>query len=359
MQPAEPSTSDGASPHQAVAPAKEDGDRNVTTSALPRGPLELPGWIEFHTWRTGLRAQEFSEAIEGGAELRAVLYLDGRGRIRVPYLNPYLPITFRSLRPRPRGRTADWLKVTAPLVDEMRRRGVPNLIYLPPEVQDVRPWQWQGFMVGADYTYRLDLPLDPASVDRSHKKNGDKAAKFGMTVDRVTTIEPIIECLTDSSQRVGYVNEIGPRELRRVADLLGEDSLRMYACRDSTGRVAAAVVLVHVPGTYALGWLFGTKTEYLTQGAGQLVWRSAFADIVADGATGVDFGGPNSRGIAEFKSRWGSRLAPMYSVRGYSTRSGARFVSDWLRSSRSKRSAAALDASTAEPADSASREHTG
>ncbi len=323
------------------------------TGSAPHGPLELPGWIEFHTWRTGLKTQEFSASIDGGAEIRAVLYLDRRGRVRMPHLNPYLSIAFRSLRQRPNGRTEDWLNVAALLVDEMRRRGVPNPIYLPPEVKDVRPWQWRGFMVGVDYTYRLDLPLDATLIERSHKKNGDKAVKLGMTVDRVTTVEPVVECLMDASRRVGYVNEIGPRELERLVDLLGEDSLRMYVCRDGSGSVASAVVAVHVPGAFALGWLFGTKTEYLAKGAGQLVWQSAFADLTAAGAIGLDFEGPNSRGIAEFKSRWGSTLAPMYSVRSYTTRSGARFLADWLKSARSNTPAKVPETRATESPDSA------
>ncbi len=312
-------------------PAVTDRDSDALAGVVPAGPLELPGWVEFNTWRTGLKVRHFRASLDNGAAISAVLYLDGRGRVKVPRLNPYVPLSFRSSRQRGSGRTADWLRVAVPLVEEMRRRRVPNQIYLPPAVEDVRPWQWRGFLVGVEYTYCLDLPLDPALMERSQKQNGDRAIKLGMTVDRVSTVEPIIECLTDTAERVGFSNEIGGRELRIACDLLGEDNLRMYVCFDGTGSAASSAVVVHAPGAHAFGWLFGTKTEHLAQGAGQLLWRSVFADLAASGATGVDFGGPNSPGIATFKSRWGSRLVPIYSVRSYSARSWARFLADWLK----------------------------
>src|SRR5450759_3763342 len=58
-------------------------------------PLELPGWLEFNVRRTSLEARRFSFALTpGGPEIRAVLYLDRRGRVKMPPNNPYLPVAF-------------------------------------------------------------------------------------------------------------------------------------------------------------------------------------------------------------------------------------------------------------------------
>lgn len=298
-------------------------------------PLELPGWIEFNSWRTGLQVEHFSLALtSNGPEVRAVLYLDRRGRVRFPPNNPFLPIVFRSERQRESGRTADWLKVAGPLAEEMRQRGVVNATSLPPDVDDVRPWTWLGLSVGVGYTYLLDLPFDVSRADRGTRRTCDRAAGQGMRVERVSEVEPVLECLTETEARQGFSHRMGPRELRTAANLLGPDNLRMYASIDRDGQIASSVAIVHAPGTRAVGWVGGTKTTYLADGAGHLLWPYVFADLAAAGATGLDFCGANIKTVAGFKAGWGARLAATYHVRTYSMRAGARYLATWMRSVR-------------------------
>lgn len=296
-------------------------------------PLELPGWIEYASRSSGLRARPFS-ASNGGPEVRAVLYLDRRGRIQLPANHPYVPVVFRSERQRPGARTAEWLRAAVPLVEEMRRRGLGNLVILPPDVDDVRPWQWRGFMAGVRYTYCLDFPFDPALMERGHRQNHDRAARRGMTAERTEAVGPVAECLAGSQARKGFSLGIGARELAEMRDLLDEDGLRMYACFDQAGQAAASCVVLHAPGARAIAWLAGTGPAGATSGAGHLLWPFVFSDLEAAGATGIDLCGANIEPIADFKSRWGARLVPTYTVRTYSLRAGARFLADWIGSRR-------------------------
>lgn len=302
---------------------------------MPPSPIELPGWVEFNAWRAGLTPREYT-AEDGGAELRAILYLDRRGRIHLPDLARYVPVTFVTQRRRASGQTAEWLRAAAPLAEEMRRRAVPRQVHLPPEVDDVRPWQWRGFVVGVDYTYVLDLPTDPERIGHGHKSNLNKAIRLGMTVERVDEPGPVVACLGESASRVGYELEIHERELAAAARMIGDDAFRMYVCRDAAGAPASSAVVVHVPGSVAFAWLTGTSSARLADGAGHRLWQFVFEDLAAAGATGVDLGGPNSPAIAAFKARWGARLLPMYGVRTYSVRAFARFLADW-RSARDSR----------------------
>lgn len=292
-------------------------------------PVELPGWVEFNAWRTGLTPYQFASS-GPGAQVRAILYLDRRGRVRLPDLATYLPVSFETQRQRPSSRTADWLEASAPLVEQMKQRAVPQLVYLPPSIDDVRPWQWRGFLVSVDYTYQIDFPFDPTLMVPSHRNSVEKAARLGMSVRRVDDVDPVVECLVESASRVGYPLVIRHDELRGALRLLGSDSLRMYTCFDKEGRPASSCVVVHAPGNLALAWLAGTRSASLGDGANHLLWRVAFDDLESAGASGVDWGGPNSRTLAEFKARWGSRLVPIYSIRTYSTRAGARFLADWI-----------------------------
>jgi hypothetical protein len=298
-------------------------------------PLELPGWLEFNERRSHVKAHQISST-DGGAEARAVVYLDRRGRIQQPPNNPYLPVVFSSARQRPSSRTAEWLRVAAPLAGEMKRRGVKNLVTLPPDVDDARPWQWAGCLVGVRYSYCLDFPFDAALTNSGTRRDIDKAARLGMIVERITDVEPVAVCLAETAARAGFVLGNGEPELRLLLGLLGPDSLRMYAAFDPAGSVASAAIVLHAPGERAIWWQAGTISARLGDGSGHLVWKFALDDLAAAGATGLDGCGANIRSVAEFKSRWGGRLVPTYTVRTFTARAGARFLADWLASTRGR-----------------------
>ena len=281
-------------------------------------PLELPAWLEFNAWRTGLTAHPVTARWNDGPAVRAVLYLDRRGRIRLPPNNPYLPVAFRSARQRSSGRTDEWLRAVAPLVEEMASRGVPSQVILPPDVDDVRPWTWRGFVVGVGYSYCLDLPFDPAGADRGQRQGCEKAARAGMTVERASDVQAVAGCLWETETRKGISVGIQPAELATALHLLGPDSLRMYVCRGPSGDPASAIVVIHAPGARAIGWLAGTRTAYLAGGAGHLVWRYAFDDLASAGATGIDLCGGNIESTGTFKARWGAHLLPTFSLRSES-----------------------------------------
>ncbi len=304
---------------------------------VPQTPLELDGWLEFNAWRTGLKAQRFSTSNPSGGAARAVFYLDRRGRIMLPANNPYVPVTFRSDRERPNGRTAEWLAAAAGIVDEMLRRGTGNQLYLPPEVEDMRPWLWRGFKVGPRFTYYLDFPFDHSGIERTTRQVCDRATKLGYTVARVTDVGPVLECLQETADRAGFTLGLGDRELRTAHDILGEDRLRMSVCFTSTGAPASSAIVLHEPGTRAILWYYGTKSGERTDGAGHLLLRSVFDDAQTAGAAGMDLCGANMKSIATFKSQWGGRLVPNYAVRTYSIRAAARFTTEWIDWRRGKR----------------------
>jgi len=305
--------------------------------SVPLTPLELPGWLEFNTWRTGLTAQRFSQPVNEGSGVDAVLYLDRRGRVCLPPNNAYLPVVFRSTRVGHSGRTSEWLKGATVLAEEMRRRGVGNQLYLPPEVEDARPWIWAGFLSSVRYTYFLDFPFDDVLVNRETRKQGRRAEMRGLAAARTDDVEGVLRCLSQTEARQGFSHHIGARELDTARELVGEDGLRMYMCRDPGGDPVGAVVVLHAPGARAIGWVAGGSTRTVAIGSTQLVWRAAFADLAAAGATGIDLAGANIPSVARFKSYWGARLVPNYGVRTYSLRAAARFALDWLASRRGPR----------------------
>lgn len=268
----------------------------------------------------------------GDPGVRAVFYLDRRGRIKLPKGNPYLPVVIRSERLRGSSRTATWHRAARRLVDEMRRRGAANLLHLPPDVDDVRPWTWGGFLVAVRYSYVIDLPYDPSLMNRSHRSNAAKASRNGLIVQRTEQIAPVLQCLEATEERTEFSPRISGDELGTAVALLGCDSLRMYVCCDTAGRAASACVVLHAPGARAVGWMAGGRTTVPYEGSSHLLWRAVFDDLASAGAVGIDLCGANIPSVAEFKSRWGARLVPTYSVRPYSVRAAARFLWNWKHS---------------------------
>jgi hypothetical protein len=297
-------------------------------------PLELPGWLEFNAWRTGLQALRVVSPPDDEVGVDAVLYLDRRGRLKLPPNNPYLAVVFRSPHQGAARRTGDWLRAVAPLVEEMKRRGSANQLYLPPEIDDVRPWLRSGFHVGVRYTYYLDFPYDEALQSELNRRMFKRAVAARLTAARTDDIEAVLRCLAESEARQGFETDLGPRELGKAVGLVGAESLRMYLCREPDGEPASACIVLHAPGARALAWLNGGRQTGSAEGASRLLWRFAFDDLAAAGATGIDLSGANIPPVAAFKALWGARLVASYAVRTYSFRTAARFAAGWLRSVR-------------------------
>jgi hypothetical protein len=297
-------------------------------------PLELPGWLEFNAWRTGLKVHHSSTELGDGVRADAVLYVDRRGRVKLPPNNPYLAVVFRSPHEGSTRRTGEWHRAVAPLVEEMKRRGSGNQLYLPPDITDVRPWIGRGFFVGVRYTYILDLPFDEALQTRETRRRIRRAEAQGLTVARTADVDLVHRCLSEGEARQGFSTDVGPPQLRTASDLIGQDNLRMYVCQDPAGRPLSACTVLHVPGARAVGWLAGGSVKGVAEGASRLLFRFAFDDLALADATGLDMAGANIPSVATFKSYFGARLAPNFAIRTYSPRTAARFALDWLRSRR-------------------------
>ena len=296
---------------------------------MVRTPLELPGWVDFNVWRTGLKAQPIATQQGGGAS--AIFYLDHRGRVRLPPNNAYLPIVSLSNRDTPSGRAADWHRAAAPLVEEMASRGVVNQVDLPPEIEDVRPWIWRNFVVGVRYTHFVDFPFDEGFADRGTRRSISKAVALGLTATKVLEPELVTRCLAETEKRQGLSHQVGGRDLEKASELLGAESLRMYVCTDSRGRPLSSAVMLHEPRTRAIAWLAGTDTGPGAKGAAHLLWRAVFEDLSEAGADGVDLCGGLIPSVSAFKARMGGRLVVNYSVRTPSLRAGARALVNSLR----------------------------
>ncbi len=317
--------------------SSDEVQRPLANDTNPASPLHLEGWLEFNQRKFGVTPHRISlgSFAEQGPALASVLYLDMRGRVRMPWRNPYVPIAFRSTpTPFPHRVERQWHELAAAVVDAMRKRGVINQVHLPPSIQDVRPWQWAGFQVHPRYTFVVDFPFRRDVMSKQVRARIRHCERDGYRVERTTDMAAIFSCIKAAELRNNYNLGLQLEDLLLARSLLGDDHLIGYVGYSPQGDPASATLNLHVPGTTAVGWIGGTKSEYLTSGIADLVEAVSYDGLAELDATGLDLCGANLPGVAAYKSSLGARLVPYYSIEGYSPRRLARWVHDWWRFQR-------------------------
>jgi len=302
-----------------------------------RNPLLLAGWLEFAQVRHGVTPVWLrrGSVVAEGPVVEAVLYVNRRGQVVRPPLHPYVGLSFQSTNTQAKQRvTRQWLELGEELAQEVVARGLEERLLLPPEVTDVRPWQWVGYRTEVRYTYRVELPYDLRQADGMVRNRIKRAAAAGYRCERTQAFRDVHQCLLGSEARQGFRHLLSPRDLELLTDLVGEEHVRVYVCYGPDGVPASGQVVLHHPGATAIGWVAGTTREALRSGANQLLVAHMLADITAAGATSFDYVGANLPGVAAAKADWGASLIPTYTVEPYGMKSFGRWMRDWWRQRR-------------------------
>jgi hypothetical protein len=301
----------------------------------------LDGWLEFNRRRAGVEPIRLCTEVRGIPSLEAVLYTDRRGRLVLPTLNPYLPIAYApSSSSKPLRMRRHWLRATAPLVAEMRRRGIADNLILSPVVADARPWLWAGFRTTVGYTILNPFPVDPAAIDHDTSRRVRRAEKNGYRWTSQGSVHDVMGCVAATESRKGFRNRLSGEELESLVANLGSDHARTYVCNAPGGDAASATVILHRRPGIAVGLISGTRPEYFKDGAAQFLMHKILQDLSDAGAAGVDLAGADIHGVAVAKDAWGGRLLPVFHIEPYSVRNALRWGRDWLRQSRRVRNAA-------------------
>jgi hypothetical protein len=306
---------------------------------MVNSPLFLPGWLEFNRVKWGAQpvSLRFERDPANPPSIEGVVYTNRAGQVWLPPMNYYLPVAFT---PTPTqsaaSRYRQWLEMTERYATEMARRGLQDRVALPPEIADVRSWQWAGFQVSARYTFYLPLPYDPAMLDPATRKNVAKGLKNGFRDERTIDMPAVMRCLEETELRQGFRHRLTIQDLEVARGLLGDEAFRAYVCYAPSGEPAATKVVLHHPGGRAIVWLSGTRREFLSACATQLQFMHILEDLHAAGATGCDFAGANIPGVALHKSKWGGQLVPFFTVETPGLFGLARYMRDYWRYRRQK-----------------------
>jgi len=306
----------------------------MLTSDLITSPLFLDGWLEFNQRKWNLKPEvvEFRDNNKELPLLRAVLYYDSKGRVRMPPRNPYLPVDFQPTPTELLGRLGrQWLALGATMAEELRHSGVRGSIAFSPTITDMRPFQWQGFHAQVRYTFYLNFPIDENQIDHAVRKQIKKAAKSGFKCSDTASPKEIMECLKETEDRQGFSHGLTTADICLAKDLLGEEHFKCYGCYAPNGEIASARIILHSHGSRAIDWVAGTKREFLNSGATQAVIAFALENLASKGAIGFDYSGANIPNVAAAKATWGGPLVPFYVLRSPDIRGLVKYGLDILR----------------------------
>lgn len=302
-----------------------------------------PEWIRWNerTWGLVSRVDEYVPEGKKTSRLQVVTYRDPHGRLRQPPLSPYLPIFFESNAPEGSVRSQrHWLELSGQLATELASQRFRGNLNLAPGHGDARAFIWNGFIASTRYTYLGDMPLRPDVVEPAIRKRINKAVASGFRFEATATTEELADQLRLTGQRQGFSYGLTPSALADLASSLDGNSLRTHKVVDASGVVVSAGARLVSKDGVALDWVQGTSADALPNGAVQLMYQGAIADVASAGARAFDFGGANIPAVARAKSGWGIPLAPYVSLSKPGTRQALQTVrSVWMNTRRTRRRA--------------------
>lgn len=294
-----------------------------------RSPLAHDEWLAWNEATWGLRAHRvrYTDGDKELPVLEGVLYLDKRGRVRMPPITPYLPFVFTPTAASRRDRVyRQWLTVGGQLADELARRGIAGRVALSPNIFDARPFQWAGMNVEPRYTFGGVLPHPASAMNGDVRSKIRKAERAGYTAERSKDWEAIAECVGDTAREKALKHTLGAAELAGAADALGAETLRGYLVRGPSGEPASAGVSLHHPGETAIALVMGTRREHLRHGAAQMIHRLTIDDLTEAGARHFEYAGGSVEAVAASKADSGMPLLPFLVLSAPDTTSLGRSV---------------------------------
>ena len=308
---------------------------------FPYSILESEGWFAFNREKWGFQAERLQiggELCNARFGLETIFYRNRRGRYQMPRLNPYLPLRFTSpCESTTADREEQWRRASAGLVEECARRQSDGMLSFAPDMLDASPWLDRSFHLHVRYTHIVDLPLNTQLVERTNRSQVNRAKETSYHCGAARHLEDVVGCLNDTEKRQGFQFLLTLDDLRLAAELLGGERFRPYVCYSEHGEPVSTVIILHSPGGIALGWVAGTRAEFLRDGVYSYLWWYIFEDLATRNSLAVDLMGANLPNVSAAKRNWGGRLLPYVAVEQPGLRSMVRHAREAWQFMRIKR----------------------
>ncbi len=181
-------------------------------------------------------------------------------------------------------------------------------IHLPPGLDDIRPAVWRGWTPLPLYTYEHELS---ASEDPTNGWSSSTANYFRQHAEEFDLVEPSAAvCASLCAVSYGRSGREPPMRTDRIRHFLerltNDGDVVIYGALGKDSNEIEAAVAVPRDDRSAFYWIAGS----LPGPAMTVLVGKLFEHLARQGTNRFDFVGANTPSIAEFKRKFGSRLAP-------------------------------------------------
>jgi len=183
---------------------------------------------------------------------------------------------------------------------------------LPPAFTDARPLAWAGWKLATRYTYVSSLPVDPAEWSAAVRRTIRKAEEAYRVEEDPRHALAAAQLMRGAFARAGRRFRVPDEASARIAGGLVDAGLaRIFAAVPVGGEEPAAALVAAHNGHTAYYWIVGGEHGPATT----LLMARALPALAAAGIVEFDWAGANVASVAEFKRRFGPRLAPVVRAR--------------------------------------------
>lgn len=291
-----------------------------TATALGLSAEELPLFLR-EEWRAIVgegyeRLGVFSK--EGKAIAAFNLHRTRRAGLKLvshPAFNQHCGLWRKRQASNPAKAVSEGKKLHALLAEHLLAQdGMVHLAF-PPEETDLQPWAWQGFKVVAQWTYRIDLSADMATIragyEAEQRNTMKKSRTSGAEVVATNDPERVLRAVRSTFARKGKGLDEATTAALLNAFLKPGTGFAFVTTENGTD--SAAAFCAYSGGTcyYLLG---GVDKAHASSGAGAMAVDACIEQAHAQGLGIFDFEGSMLPEVERYFRTFGGTPTPYFTV---------------------------------------------
>jgi hypothetical protein len=272
-----------------------------------------------HLWLDALKEPHKLFGWFRGGELHGgfAVGLIGPRKIANPMLTPYLGVIFPKFDAKYVTRISAEIEIATAFAKFLKSEFESVYFHFPPEVEDLRPFIWEGFQTGLRYTYRLSLKsVDSVltNMDKKCRRDLASAKNHGVEIEINAPFTEVLRLCEKSRQRQGTNTSFWPAAERVEIALRRAGHCQGFLARNREHAAIAAVWIVwDEKRAYYL--LAGYDDSGSSSNAVALaLWRAIQYTAMDLKLPEFDFVGANIPSLERFFRKFGGTLKPMYTI---------------------------------------------
>jgi hypothetical protein len=184
---------------------------------------------------------------------------------------------------------------------------------LPPEVTDIRPFQWQGFSYKVNYTYLN--PVEGLHFGYTLRARLKKSEQAGILSSVSSSFEKVWKHQIYDLKRFNFSNTLLKKLEVVFFDWHKQGFLLVYESNLNNKIIGSSCVLVDKKQSKAFNLLLSSANSNYQTEVHPNLYNYILTDLKGRELRTFDLYGADLRGVADFKSRFQGILRPHFTVK--------------------------------------------